>query len=132
MGRHDGIANFTVGQRKGLGLSAGRPLYVTRIDPATDRVFVDYDENCASSQAFGHDTNWVSIAEPKEPVRCDVKIRYRSDAVSATVTPLAGNCVKIEFDEPVRAVTPGQSAVFYREDYVLGGAILSGTEGEEQ
>jgi tRNA-specific 2-thiouridylase len=130
MGRHDGIANFTVGQRKGLGLSAGRPLYVTRIDSATDRVFVDYDENCASTSAFAYDANWVSIAEPEEPVRCDVKIRYRSEAVPATVTVLADKQVKIEFDEAVRAVTPGQSAVFYRDDYVLGGAILSGTEGE--
>lgn len=130
LGRHDGISSFTVGQRKGLGLSVGRKMYVTKIEPATDRVYVDYDENCADEIAFGHDSNWVSIAEPAGAIQCEVKIRYRSEAVAAIVTPLADNKVKIEFEQPVRAVTPGQSAVFYRDDYVLGGAILSGTEGE--
>lgn len=105
-------------------------MYVTKIEPATDRVYVDYDENCADEIAFGHDSNWVSIAEPAGAIQCEVKIRYRSEAVAAIVTPLADNKVKIEFEQPVRAVTPGQSAVFYRDDYVLGGAILSGTEGE--
>ncbi len=129
LGRHDGISNFTVGQRKGLGLSAGRPLYVKRIEPETDRVYLDYDENCLENLAFAHDVNWVSIAEPTEPLECEVKIRYRSEPMAALITPLGEKQVKIEFREPVRAITPGQSAVFYRGDYVLGGAILSGLEG---
>lgn len=132
MGRHEGISNFTIGQRKGLGLSAGRPLYVKRIEPETDRVYLDFDENCLDSQAFGHDANWVSVNEPTEPIACDVKIRYRSEPVGALLTALPDRKVKIVFDSPVRAVTPGQSAVFYDRDYVLGGAILSGTEGETQ
>ncbi|MBK6766842.1 MAG: tRNA 2-thiouridine(34) synthase MnmA [bacterium] len=130
LGRHDGIANFTVGQRKGLGLSAGRPLYVKRIETETDRVYLDYDENCVDMQAMAHDVNWVSIVPPDAPIQCDVKIRYRSEAMRANVTSLDERRVKIEFLEPVRAITPGQSAVFYRDDYVLGGAILSGTEGD--
>lgn len=132
LGRHNGIASYTVGQRKGLGLSAGRPLYVKRIDPETDRVYLDFDENCTDSHATAHDVNWVSIAAPTDPIECDVKIRYRSEAMRATVTPLDERRVRIEFFEPVRAITPGQSAVFYRDDYVLGGAILTGTEGEPQ
>jgi len=132
LGRHNGIASYTVGQRKGLGLSAGRPLYVKRIDPETDRVYLDFDENCTDSHATAHDVNWVSIAAPTDPIECDVKIRYRSEAMRATVTPLDERRVRIEFFEPVRAITPGQSAVFYRDDYVLGGAILTETEGEPQ
>lgn len=132
LGHHEGITNFTVGQRKGLGLSAGRPLYVKRIEPETDRVYLDYDENCLDSVAFGHDTNWVSIPRPSDPVKCDVKVRYRSEAVAAIVTSLPDGKVRIEFDTPVRAVTPGQSAVFYDGDIVLGGAILTSIEGVSQ
>lgn len=132
LGRHDGISNFTVGQRKGLGLSAGRPLYVKRIEPVTDRVYLDYDENCLDSLAFGHDVNWVSIREPKEPITCEIKIRYRSEPMKGTVSVLENDRIRIDFDAPVRAVTPGQSAVFYDGEYVLGGAILSGTEGDTQ
>ncbi|MCB9357102.1 MAG: tRNA 2-thiouridine(34) synthase MnmA [Calditrichaeota bacterium] len=129
LAHHDGIANFTVGQRKGLRVSADRPLYVTRIDPETDRVYVDYEENCLSSSAVGHDVNWVSIAEPSQAIECEVKVRYRSEPVPAVLRVLGNGRVKIEFDKPVRAVTPGQSAVFYRDDCVLGGAILSEPEG---
>lgn len=132
LGRHEGIAHYTVGQRKGLGLSAGKPLYVKRIDPATDRVYLDFDENLGETSAYGVDANWVSIAEPVGLIECAVKVRYRSEPIAARVTPRAGNEVRIEFGEAVRAITPGQSAVFYRDDIVLGGAILQATEGAER
>lgn len=129
VGRHDGITNFTVGQRKGIGLAAERPLYVTRIEPETDRVYVDYEENCLTTFAFAQDANWVSIAEPNEPIKCDVKVRYRSEPVPAVIDAQPDGQIRIEFKHAVRAVTPGQSAVFYRDDYVLGGAILSSFNG---
>jgi len=130
LGRHEGIAHYTVGQRKGLGLSAGRPLYVKRIDPVSERIYLDYDENLGETVAFGTDVNWVSISEPKSALECEVKVRYRSDAVKAVVSKLESGGVRIEFEEPVRAITPGQSAVFYSGDIVLGGAILQLAEGE--
>ncbi len=132
LGLHEGISNFTVGQRKGLGLSAGRPLYVKQIEPETDRVYLDFDENCLDDLAFGRDVNWVSIREPEGPISCDIKIRYRSEPMKGTITMLGQDRIRIDFDSPVRAVTPGQSAVFYDGDYVLGGAVLSGTEGDTE
>jgi tRNA-specific 2-thiouridylase len=123
LARHYGIANYTIGQRKGLGFSSPVPMYVTRIDPETNRVYVDFDENCVSSRALATDVNWVSIERPMHALDCEVKVRYRSEPQRATVLPY-GDGVRIEFSEPVRAVTPGQSAVFYSGDTVLGGGIL--------
>ncbi|RPH95350.1 tRNA 2-thiouridine(34) synthase MnmA [candidate division KSB1 bacterium] len=125
LGYHEGIASYTVGQRRGLGISASRPLYVTRIDPAANRVYVAYDEDCFSDEAMAEDVNWLSISEPKEAIDCGVKVRYRDSTHEARVCPLAKNRVRIQFAEPVRAVTPGQSAVFYKGDTVLGGGVLS-------
>lgn len=125
LGFHDGISHYTVGQRKGLGVSADRPLYVTRIDAASNRVFVSYDDGCFSTAATASDVNWVSIAEPEIPLDCTVKVRYRDELHPARVFPLAGQRVRIEFHDPVRAVTSGQSAVFYDGETVLGGGILS-------
>ncbi|MCC6476000.1 tRNA 2-thiouridine(34) synthase MnmA, partial [bacterium] len=123
LARHGGIANFTIGQRKGLGFSSAQPMYVSRIDPETNRVFVDYDENCVSSRAFATDVNWISIVEPLQAIDCEVKVRYRSDPQRATLNP-SNDGVVISFAEPVRAITPGQSAVFYSGETVLGGGIL--------
>jgi tRNA-specific 2-thiouridylase len=125
LGYHGGVTRFTVGQRKGLGISAGRPLYVTRIDARANRVFVSYDDECFASVASAESVNWVSISEPEGPVKCAVKVRYRDELHPARVCPLPGGCVRIEFEKPVRAVTPGQSAVFYDGEAVLGGGILS-------
>ena len=128
IGMHEGIAHYTVGQRKGLGISADRPLYISRIDPDTNRVYLDYDENCFFRAAHVHDTNWLSIAEPESPIECDVKVRYRDLPHRAWVRSGPGSTARIEFDEPVRAVTPGQSAVFYQGDLVLGGGVISNHE----
>jgi tRNA-uridine 2-sulfurtransferase len=132
LGLHDGVSNFTVGQRKGLRVSADKPLYVYRIDPAANRVYVDYDENCFSQAATVFDVNWVSIARPDSPLDCEVKVRYRDSGHPARLTPTGERTAWIEFAEPVRAVTPGQSAVFYRDDLVLGGGVLAGAESVEQ
>ena len=124
LGYHNGITNYTVGQRRGLGISADRPLYVTKIDPVNNRVHVDYDENCVSSTAFVREMNWVTIGETRKEFQCQAKIRYRDEGHTATVYPMNDGCARIEFDEPVRAITPGQSAVFYDSDAVLAGGLL--------
>jgi tRNA-specific 2-thiouridylase len=125
LGYHGGVTRFTVGQRKGLGISADRPLYVTRIDARANRVHVAYDDSCFASAAVAESVNWVSIAKPDVPVECAVKVRYRDNLHAARVYPLPGSRVRIEFAKPVRAITPGQSAVFYDGEMVLGGGILS-------
>ncbi|MFZ5434029.1 MAG: tRNA 2-thiouridine(34) synthase MnmA [Calditrichota bacterium] len=125
LGYHDGIAHFTVGQRKGLRIAVGKPLYVTRIDPIANRVYVDFEDQCFALSATVQDINWVSVGKPEQPIHCDVKVRYRDSGHAATVSPLSDDTALIEFDQPVRAVTPGQSAVFYDGDLVLGGGILS-------
>ncbi|MBI5059064.1 tRNA 2-thiouridine(34) synthase MnmA [candidate division KSB1 bacterium] len=124
LGRHGGVSNFTVGQRKGLGIAHGRPLYVTRIDVDENRVYVDDEEHCFSDSAIVEDVNWISIGEPNQALECEAKVRYRDGGHAARVMPLAGGRARIEFARPVRAVTPGQSAVFYRGDELLGGGVL--------
>jgi tRNA-uridine 2-sulfurtransferase len=132
LGFHNGISHFTVGQRKGMGISADRPLYVTRIEATSNRVFVSYDDDCFSITATAGDVNWISIAEPENPLECTVKVRYRDELHPAQVFPLDGQQVRIEFRDPVRAVTPGQSAVFYDGETVLGGGILFQTGTTEE
>lgn len=124
LGRHSGITHYTVGQRRGLGVAAGRRMYVSKIDTATNRVFLDDDENCFSSIAALHEVNWLSIAEPRETLECGVKIRYRDRPHAARVTALPDRSARVEFLEPVRAITPGQSAVFYDGELVLGGGVI--------
>jgi tRNA-uridine 2-sulfurtransferase len=124
LGRHEGLAFYTVGQRKGLGISADRPLYVTKLDVVANRVIVGYEDECFNRAINVHNLNWVSIAEPAEPLRCAVKVRYRDSFHQASLTIANGHKARIEFDEPVRAATPGQSAVFYDRETVLGGGII--------
>jgi len=125
LGRHRGIAHFTVGQRKGLGIAAEAPLYVLRLDPEARRVVVGRNDELLRAQATASDVNWISIAPPREPVRAEVKIRNKHLAAKATLHPAAGPArVEVHFDEPQRAVTPGQAAVFYDGDLVLGGGWI--------
>jgi tRNA-uridine 2-sulfurtransferase len=128
LGFHNGVGNFTIGQRKGMRIAAARPLYVTRIDPVENRVFVDWDESCFSREAYVRDVNWVSIASPEGELDCEVKVRYRDEPHPARVFPLHDGTLRIEFADPVRAVTPGQSAVFYDGEVVLGGGVLSNSD----
>lgn len=124
LGYHNGIANFTVGQRKGLGISAGKPLYVLEIRPEDSTVVVGTREQSFASGLLASRCNWIAIEGLKEPIRATVKIRYKADAVPCRVIPENGHSVLAYFDEPQRAVTPGQAAVFYDGEVVIGGGTI--------
>jgi tRNA-specific 2-thiouridylase len=125
VGEHGGVHRFTVGQRKGLGIAAPEPLYVIQTDPASQRVTVGNNHDLLRTSLTAHDVNWISIAAPTAPLRASVKIRNKHIAAPATLIPLEdGARVEARFDEPQRAVTPGQAAVFYEDDLVLGGGWI--------
>jgi len=125
LGRHGGIHRFTVGQRRGLGLAGGRRLYVTRLDAERNRVVVGDAEALGSRGARVARASWVAGAPPKEGVRAEVRVRYRHAGAPAVVEPLAGGGARVVFDAPVAAVAPGQSAVFYAGERVLGGGPIA-------
>jgi tRNA-specific 2-thiouridylase len=122
LGRHNGIHNFTIGQRKGLGFAAGKPLYVLAIEPETNRVIVGEDGALRTATFEVENVNWVSIAEPAAPIRALVKIRHKHEPSSAAVEALGNRRARITFDSPQRAVTPGQAAVFYSSEDSPGAA----------
>jgi tRNA-uridine 2-sulfurtransferase len=124
LGRHEGISNFTVGQRKGLGVASPSPLYVLQIDPATNRVTVGADDELATRTLRARDLNWISIPALTGPMRVKIKIRHRHEPAWATLEPAGTGEAVATFDEPQRAVTPGQSAVFYDGDEVVGGGWI--------
>jgi tRNA-specific 2-thiouridylase len=126
LGEHSGVHRFTVGQRKGLGIASREPLYVIQTDPASQRVVVGRNDDLLRESLIARDLNWVSTAYPPAPVRAEVKIRHRHIPASATLVPVSGgDRVEVRFDEPQRAVTPGQGAVFYQGDLVLGGGWIA-------
>jgi tRNA-uridine 2-sulfurtransferase len=124
LGTHEGVHHFTVGQRKGLGLSSSRPLYVLAVQPASRTVVVgpDTELECGVLRARG--VSWLSIPPPPGERRAEVQIRHRHPAAPATLRPLEGGRVEVRFDAPQRAVTPGQAAVFYEGDVCLGGGWI--------
>lgn len=124
LGPHKGIIHYTVGQRKGLGISCEYPLYVLKIDAEKNRVVLGPKEALPQKIIELTGVNWVSGEAPKGPLRCRVKNRYKQKESAATLTSLAGERVRVEFDEPKEGAAPGQSAVFYDEDIVLGGGII--------
>jgi tRNA-specific 2-thiouridylase len=124
LGSHGGVHRFTVGQRKGLGLSTGRPLYVVAVEPDTRTVVVGSPDALDEPRAIVEDVNWVSGVEPAATLRATVQIRHRHAAAHARVTPLPGRRARVDFDAAQRAVTPGQAAVFYDGDLVLGGGWI--------
>ena len=124
LGRHNGVHNFTIGQRKGLGFSAGKALYVLAIETETNRVIVGDDEALHTATFEVENVNWVSIAEPAQPIRATVKIRHKHEPALGSVTALPDSRARITFDLPQRAITPGQAAVFYDVDQVLGGGWI--------
>jgi tRNA-specific 2-thiouridylase len=124
LGHHDGIGNFTVGQRKGLGLPSPTPLYVIQIDSASHRVTVGADEELAVRELRARRLNWIAIEKLTGPMRVKIKIRHRHEPAWATLEPDGDEAVRATFDEPQRAVTPGQSAVFYDGDEVVGGGWI--------
>ena len=131
LGRHDGIHRYTIGQRKGLRLSSGTPLYVTAIR-AVDRAIIDGPrESLEETLLVADRVSWVSGAPPAAPLRARVQIRSRHAAAPATVTPEDGTRARVEFDDPQAAITPGQAAVFYVGDEVMGGGWISTSDGVE-
>src|SRR5260370_32956592 len=107
IGRHNGVHNFTIGQRNGLGFAAGKPLYVLSIDPQKNRVVVGEDDGLRKTTCEVQGVNWISIEEPEAPLRASVKIRHKHEPASAAVEPLDANRARVTCDPPQRAITPG-------------------------
>jgi tRNA-specific 2-thiouridylase len=118
------VHHYTVGQRRGLGIAAGEPLYVIATDPASRQVIVGRNDELLRARLTGNDVNWITIPELAGPLRAEVKIRNKHRAAPATLYPAGASRVEVRFDEPQRAVTPGQAAVFYQGDLVLGGGWI--------
>jgi tRNA-specific 2-thiouridylase len=126
VGRHEGIHNFTVGQRKGLGLATGSPLYVININGERGQVTVGGNDDLLSHKLVAHQVNWISLTDDdlSQPVRVRAKIRHRHEPAAATVEQLADGEVMVTFDSAQRAITPGQAVVFYQGDIVAGGGWI--------
>lgn len=125
IGRHSGVHNYTIGQRKGLGFSTGKAVYVLALDVQNNRVIVGEDDALRVSSFEVENVNWISIGPPGARVRAQVKIRHKHEPAPATVESLPGNRARITFDEPQRAITPGQAAVIYEGDIVLAGGWIA-------
>ncbi len=124
LGKHDGYFNYTLGQRKGLRISTKNPLYVIKLDPVKNHVIVGYEDETLSKKLIARDLNWIAFDNLEKEIRVQAKIRYGAKQKPAIVKPLEEDTVKVDFDNPQRAITPGQSIVFYDNDIVLGGGII--------
>jgi len=124
LGRHLGTYRYTIGQRRGLGIAWPQPLYVVGIDAENRRVVVGEQEHLAVAGLAVHGVNWSDGAAPDGPLRARCRIRYRQQEVPVLITPLEGGRARVDFDQPQRGVTPGQAAVFYDGDKVLGGGWI--------
>jgi tRNA-specific 2-thiouridylase len=125
LGAHGGIAGFTVGQKRGLGLAAGRPLYVVDLDPRRDTITVGGAGELDRDRLVATAANFIACAPPTSPLRVTAKIRHSHQPAPATVRALDDDTAEVVFDSPQRAVTPGQSVVFYDGDVVVGGGVIS-------
>ena len=125
IGRHDGIGRFTVGQRSGLGIAAPRPLYVLAVDAATNTVVAGENRDLARTRLLVEEMNWISIEALRAPRPVKVKVRYRQAEAPALIVPEADGSVRVEFETPQRAIAPGQAAVFYDGDVVVGGGLIA-------
>ena len=124
IGQHTGITNYTVGQRKGLNLSMGHPVFVTEIRPDTNEVVIGEPEELMTTVVRACDVNWMAIEKLTEPMRVTAKIRYAHQGTSALIRMIDAHTVEAVFDEPQRAATPGQGLVFYHDDMVIGGGTI--------
>ncbi len=124
IGRHQGVHRYTVGQRRGLGVAAGRPIYVVGIDRASNRVIVGEDDDLRRETCEVRDVNWIGVARLEQPTQVRVKIRHRHEPAAATVEALNATTARVRFEVPQRAVTPGQAAVFYSGERALGGGWI--------
>ncbi len=129
MGTHRGVPFYTPGQRRGLGLTADQRLYVVRVDAPSNTVVVGREEDLLASSCTVGDLNLIGMEHSDEPVHAQVKVRYASPAAPATIWPIESGRLRIEFNSPQRALSPGQSAVFYRGERVLGGGIIEAESG---
>ncbi|HZI56086.1 MAG TPA: tRNA 2-thiouridine(34) synthase MnmA [Verrucomicrobiae bacterium] len=135
LGHHEGVHNFTVGQRKGLGVATGSPLYVINLNGAEGKVTVGGNDDLLSRTLIAHKLNWISIdglhesgADANVPMRVQAKIRHRHEPAPAVLEPAANGEVRVTFDHPQRAITPGQAVVFYDGDIVVGGGWIAEVE----
>jgi tRNA-specific 2-thiouridylase len=124
LGAHTGIHRYTIGQRRGLGISNEKPLYVVQIERAKNQIIVGEEADLEAREFIAKGINWVAFDTPSEPVRAEVKIRYRHEPAMATIHSLPDAHARIVFDEPQRAVTPGQATIFYKGDEVVGGGWI--------
>ena len=124
IGHHDGIPFYTVGQRRGLGLSVGKPVYVTEIKTENNTIIVGQASNLLKEQMIVNQINWIPFDQPSEPIRASIKIRYRDKGEMGTITLTDDDEAKVIFDHPRRAIAPGQAAVFYHDDVVIGGGWI--------
>jgi tRNA-uridine 2-sulfurtransferase len=124
IGRHTGVHNYTIGQRKGLGFAAGKPVYVLAIDTEKNRIVVGEDDALRATTFEVKGVNWISIEEPSAPLRAQVKIRHKHEPAPATVEALPNGRARVTFDAPQRAITPGQAAVIYDGCVVLAGGWI--------
>jgi tRNA-specific 2-thiouridylase len=124
LGEHRGIPFYTIGQRKGLGISAKEPLYVTDIDPRKNAIIVGGREEVYQGELIASGLNWIAIEELKKTMEVRAKIRYQHNEAEAIIRPLNGDRVHVKFREPQMAITPGQAVAFYQEDLVIGGGTI--------
>jgi tRNA-specific 2-thiouridylase len=124
LGRHAGVHHFTVGQRRGLGLSSKRPLYVLAVRPDTRTVVVGDEEELLADRLVAREVNWLSVGEPAGGIRARARIRYRHAEAPASILPVGGGRAEVRFAASQRAITPGQAVVFYDGDVCLGGGWI--------
>jgi tRNA-specific 2-thiouridylase len=129
LGRHKGIIRYTIGQRKGLGLALKEPMYVKEVNTENNTVVLAREEELYDKVLTADDVNLISVEEIKEPMRVKAKVRYRQPEQRATVTQTGADEIRVEFDEPQRAITKGQSVVLYDGDVIVGGGTIK-TVGE--
>jgi tRNA-specific 2-thiouridylase len=125
LGQHDGIAFYTIGQRKGLGITTSKPVYVVELDAENNRVVVGDDSALDRDEFVADRCNWHPFDKLMEPIEVTAKIRYNHPGTPATISPLENNRVKVKLHTPQRAITPGQAAVFYQDDLVVGGGWIT-------
>ena len=124
LGRHKGYVHYTIGQRKGLGVAAGHPIFVVDIDPVNNRVILGENEELFKSELIANDINLISVSKIEGDMRVKAKIRYRHKEQPATVTQIGEDTIRVVFDEPQRAITKGQAVVMYDGDVVVGGGTI--------
>ena len=126
LGRHAGLPRYTVGQRKGLGISFGRPMYVVALDASRNEVVLGEEGRQMASMLYADEVNFLSVERPRAAIAVQAKIRYQAPQAQAVLTPLYDGRVRVDFARPQRSITPGQAVVFYDGDLVLGGGTICG------